>query len=235
MIAIYLILIFIAPGLIYEALKEGLRLKKEDRSKENIYKQMFSVVGNSVIISAIVIIVLLLTKKIPPFDKFEELLHEMDSVFITGKIAGGIVVTSVVWFVFNDLAISKIVLFVKKKYCLIKYNVEPNDLENYTVWETIMLHQPKNDRKPFIKICKEEKMVAAGILNDFCLGDFSVAQITLYGEETAKRIIDADKTKQEKILDKVLYSFFDNNTGYKVEFYDTEKLYEHWDEYVNKS
>lgn len=230
---VFMILLFIAPGLMHEALKESLRLTGSRAGGTNIYKQLFYVVLKSVVISGVSISMLMCTGMIPMVSSFQELLREMDAIDITVKITAGIIIATVACYNIYNRLIGKAVFRLKKMFFRRAYNVEPNGDENYTVWEEITLSQPKNDRMPLITIHRDDVFITAGLIENFDQGAFSVSQLRLTGELETLDLMEKDKRGEADIFSKLEVTFVDVKTGYIIRFYDSKKLYEHWPECKN--
>ncbi len=230
---VFMILLFIAPGLMYEALKESLRLTGSRAGGANIYKQLFYVVLKSVVISGVSISMLVYIGMIPMVHSFQGLLREMDVISVALKITAGITIVTVACYCIYNRLIGKAVFWLKKIYFHKKYNVEPNSEEDHTVWEEITLSQPKNDRKPLITLYRDDMFITAGLIDDFDRGAFSVTQLRLIGELETLELMEKDKRGEVDIFSELEATFIDVKTGYVIRFYDSKKLYEHWPECKN--
>jgi hypothetical protein len=231
MITIYLTITFIVPGLTYKAIAQALTLTVPKEKKGTVYEQLFYIVANSIVISSISTMVLKLFGAIEELpETLEGLMNELNNLEYAVKFIAAMVIICALWFAFVEFFVKKISTWVKNLYFKSRYNVTLASSDGNTTWEEIMLSQKKTKRKPLVAIFNGDDLVQAGFIDTFEQG-VEPTVMTLAREEKVKRLLMADgnKNEDEKLFDKVEKTYYDLRSGKKIVFYDSEKVYEHWD------
>lgn len=230
---VYLIIIFIVPGLMHNAIKQSLNVNAKREKKGTVYEQLFYIVANSVLISTATIVTMkkfAMIETIPT--TFEELLANMNNLdYVKDFAICGMLLTAL-WYVISEEVLKRGLFWLKNKYFLARYNVEFTSPYERSVWEEIMLSQKKDGRKPLVAIYDAEKFVTAGFLDVFDQGDFNSVGMKLARTKKTTRLFQDDGTKlpENKLFGKIEEEYYDPRSGRRVVFFNSEKVYEHWDD-----
>lgn len=229
---IFLIIIFIVPGLMHKALKQALNVNAKKESKGTIYEQLFYIVVNSTIISIATVFTM---KKLGMIEflpiTFDELLSNMNTLkYVKDFATCGAVITAI-WYIISEEGLKRCWFWLKNKYFLSRYNVELTSFNERTVWEEIMINQKKDGRKPLIAIYDADNFITAGFLDVFDQGDFDSTGMGLARTKKVTKLLKDDKEKSadDKLFGKIIEEYYDPKSGRRVVFFDSEKVYEHWD------
>lgn len=230
---VFLILLFLAPGLIAQAINDFLELKKRKHDNKNVYEQLVGVVVNSSIVSTISLWICNFFNIINATN-FDDLFNEISEYRAFCLIVMIIVAVTIVWTLILRAGIFRFIKWLRNKYYLSKFYVTTTDNEDCTVWEDIMLSQPHNDKEPLVIIKKvsDGTVVSGGFINEFSESDpleikfdESESVLELYAEE--------EKSDSKRYFGEILYSYYYTNGNIIITFYNSKLIYEHWDEIIS--
>lgn len=229
---VYLIIIFIVPGLMYKSIEHTLDIKIKKESKGTIYEQSYYIVANSVVISVVSII---LMKKLHFIDELpqnlDELIISMKDFIFLGKFAAVVAAITIAWYFLCEGVIKKISFKLKNWYFLKRYNVEFSSPSARTTWEEIILSQDKNGHKPLIAVYDGVDFITAGFLDMYDQGTFSDIGLCLARTKRVTKMFkeDVTKTDEDKLFKKIVQEYYDVESGKRIVFFDNEAIYKHWD------
>lgn len=229
---IYLVIIFLVPGLMHKSIKTALDIKVKKESKGTIYEQLYYIVINSIVVSTASVFMMKKLNWIGTLPQdLDELILEMKNFEFLGKFVVIATVTTLIWYVLCEKILKKISFYVKNKYYQKKYYLEFASQSGRTTWEEIIISQEKNNKKPLIAIYEGTELITAGFLDMFDRGDFSKTGIDLARTRKVMRLLKEDKEKEDadKLFGKILHEYVDMESGKRIIFFDNEKVYQHWD------
>lgn len=233
---IYLILMFLGPGLVVKFLKEAEALTEHRPVRTGtIYEQSFIVVANSVLITAVAYFLIWCGHAIVGADFPLTLTGFIRSMDDMRMFASYIMVMLAVAFIFEKVAYRYVdpLRFARQNRKLkAKHGVEMSERRESTVWENIFLN-PEINQKPIVaSIYKDGQYITSGILSGWNAGMEDPNEFEIVRSLEVESVLKADKerSQKEKWLHDIDFEFFDCDSGVLIKCYDPKRILEHWDE-----
>ena len=232
---IYLIIVFIVPGMMHKEIKHALRIEPKKKMEGTQYEQLFYVVINSIVITAASLVAMKLFRLIETLPKnLDEIIINIKDFAFLGRYAATMVVITLLWYIISEVVLKKIWHKLKNWYFQKRFNSYFASERPRTVWEetvaSVILSQKEKNRKPLIAIYDGKELITAGFLDMFNQGEFSNIGINLTRTRKVMRLLDADdkKADSDKLFGKILQEYYDVKSGKRIVFFDNKKIYEHW-------
>lgn len=238
---IFVVLLFIVPGLILKAIKEFIAISNNKTSKGTIYEQMFSIVLHSSIVSSIVLLIINIIYYILGFNiitAISILFNKLDNLGFLLFYSISMIIITLLW---HKLFYEVIYIIVMKKINKIlakKYGIEKNIEIERTVLQDILYidtsqYEDPSQRPPMIvAIYKDDKLVTAGELKEWNGGLEEPFEWKLINTCEILQILkeDNDRNYEDKWLQYIQFEYYNIEYDILVKFYKPDKACEHWPE-----
>ena len=232
---IYIILLFVAPGVAIKYIDEATKLRnKTKKKKDNIYENMFLICCLSVIVtlsSLTIINIGSLFLEYNPIATIDELFKRMNNIgFLLAYLVITIAMTLANWRLYVWL--NK--CMKKKKAAKVReeYGLEMKHEDHKTIWEGVFLKKEENEKGQIVSIFKDGAYITSGILDGRNTEDDEPKEFEIVRTCEIERILRADreKTEKDKRLHYIEKEYLDTETGFLFKFYKADHIFEHWDE-----
>lgn len=243
---LYLILLFLAPGLFVKVCTNVFSLiERKKNKKETVYEQLFGVVVNSLVISSVQILIYNLVYK---YQFKSNSVETLTGLF--GKFDNFIFL---IIYVFVCLLLSFLYMLLLEK-CIKKrfYNFESNKAEKLglkfmndnkgTVWQAMMYKKEIIDGVPrqntIVAIYHHDAYVTAGVINGFNTKEEEGNEFKLIRVQEIDRIMREDEEKcYEDKIGYPQFEFYNTDTGLRIRFFKpgrfVKRINEHREERNN--
>lgn len=232
---IFLILIFIAPGLAIKLLGEALsKRERQDKPRNTVYENLFTVGSLSVFATIITCGILNAYRKkkkldlITSISMLVESMDRFDFLLSYGVILIG--VTILVGLFYKLLSYFWDCL---KRYRMKEnYGLSPMSPDGRSVWEETFLNSEKNSAPRIVSIFMGGNYITSGYLNGWNFASYERKEFEVVRSQEIEKILKDDKDKKpaEKLLSYIEEEYFDMETGILIRFYDSSYVNEHWEE-----
>lgn len=234
---IYLILLFLAPGLIINAITDIKAGKHNSKQKNTIYEQLLTVVIYSVIVSTISILLMsAISHFFNLFDSNTSLAGFIKSLDYMPKLLTYLVIMVAICFV-TEFVLQRFImpkLFEFRNDKLNKaYGVRQAQIGDPTVWEDILLDKERGENTNIVVIYQGNERITAGFLTSWNSSSSDPKEIELTRTQEISKIIqlDINKPRNERWLKDIEKEYFDLEHNIRIEFYDNKKVIEHWEDF----
>ena len=232
---VYLLLLFLGPGLAIDIYKRRFMVINTTKTKGTIYEQLFEDVAHSTIITTITIGVVafihfLVGSKFPPdIGTFIAELSEFKQLVAYIIVC---VIVTILWYkVYENFFYPK---FLEKH----EQNVQEKRGLIYTnnlglsVWQSIFFTKEENNTRKIVSIFKDGNYITSGEITNWNMGFDEKRELRIFNSHIIEAVLKADKEKEipEKLLYNVEKEYYDVENGTLIRFYDPRKIDEHWDE-----
>ena len=232
---IFIVLIFIVPGIVIKRASEEFE-KREIKEKERAttYESLFDICVLSIIASGITILILNFNYNRLVIERaatFEELFRNLGNFnYLIKYIAVLTFVALVEFFLFKK--------YLKKKRNWNASNwkedfgLTPMSEDHGTVWEELFLNKERNLKTQIVSIYKDGNYITSGCLQGRNVDPNEGKEFELLRTTEVEAILNRDKELPpgQKALNYIKDSYFDMETGVLIIFYDSDYAIEHWDE-----
>nr|DAJ90251.1 MAG TPA: hypothetical protein [Bacteriophage sp.] len=213
---IYLVAIFIAPGMICRSLRNYF--VKEKHRYENVYDYLFDIVIDSIVVNCICVTVLNLFKaELQNLNQFVEYITIFRNSIRYILI---VLLFSIIWTVSRKY-ILKCMLFVKNKIIEQSSGITHDD--HTTAWDALMAEEKFKDSWKVVSLYKDEHYITSGFVEGYTSTNSEEFEIVLQlTKETEERLKNAPE---------IFYTendYYNVKTGLRVIIYDPKKIQEHW-------
>lgn len=234
MTIVYLVLLFIAPGLTIKEIPERLKIFDKVKTKHNtIYEDLFIIVTESVLLS-VVLVLLYNFNHVDTISSIDELFARLAQFDFLWQYSVWMLGFIIVYMVLKNMVVKPVIRAYKEKRLGRKYNLEYLGKKGETVWQHLMYQENAWKKYRVVSIYHYDELIVSGILWGFNSKKEDGKEFdVIYTYEIGKVLQrDAGKPESEKWLGYVEDTYYDSATGLKIEFYDTEILEKHWDEII---
>lgn len=229
---IYLIVLFIVPGLLIKMLSDYFSiLDKYEQARNTIYENMFFIVVDSIFINTLTIIAynnIVTGDKIANIDILLMKFHNFQ--FCGRYIIIGLIATVIY------VLIKRVLVFaihkLKNSYLKHKYGLIYQNNHESAVWQNIMHYDATGNDEKIVSIYHYGEYVVSGILWGYNSKKNEGKEFRLIRTDEIERVINSDKTKDpsERLLNYVDKVYYDSETGLMIKFYNKDVILKHWDE-----
>lgn len=214
---LYLVMIFIAPGLIGRGLRDSFN--KERRCYDNIYDYLLQIVIDSILVNGVTLIAM--NQFVVRCSNVNELTLALQDFTTLAKYIVIMMITTLLWSALKYTKVLKGYTWIRNKILRIK------DCKEYsihtTVWDDLISGEGLKGTWLVVSIYKDEKYITSGMIIkststnglDFELSLEYIKQV----EDVKNRYPDLFEVEQE---------YYNTNTGLRVIFYKQSKIQEHW-------
>lgn len=236
---VFLILMFLAPGLLIKKYDEykSIREKKAPESS-TIYETLFTTCTLSVIVTTVTCLVqnsilCCMSKEVTmSIDRLMERMLRFD--FLGAYIGICAIVTVIAYRLYKKIlnwVRGRQIEKAEKDYGLI-----PMNSDQRTVWENFFLNKERNLKSVVVSIYKDGNYVISGYLEGRNLSLNERKEFELMRVTEVEKILEHDKDKppELKVLNYIEDSYFDMETGTLFNFYNSDYINEHWEEIMQE-
>lgn len=234
---VYLVLMFLGPGLAINEYERRLRaIDKRAGRSSTIYEQLFGICAHSVVVTFFTIVATAaihqaLGAYFP--STLSGLLSGLDDLkqLATYFLLSSIV--TVTWYQVYKKAIYVALFNLYKKKLKDEKGILLENINEPTVWENIFFTRKENEKRKIVSIFKDGNYVTSGELAGWNTGIDERRELRIFNSHVIEDVLAMDKTKEdvsERLLYNVEYEYYDVENGTLIRFYDPEKLDEHWNE-----
>lgn len=234
---IYLILIFLVPGLIIEMMDEAESpISNKKHKSGTIYKRLFWIVVRSVILSAISIFLIYIFHSIMGFSFPNTLSTFMSSLDRLDICSTYLLTMLIITICFKKLILNKCLrplwFRIHNKQLAKKYGVQKASSDSSTIWESIFLNTKTNPYHLVATIYKDGIYITSGIIHAWNADINEPHEYELIRTSEIEKVLKADESREskDKWLNYIDFEYFESNSGLLIKFYDSEKLFERWNE-----
>ena len=236
---IYIVLIFIVPGMIIKRRSE-LAEKREVKEKERatIYDNLFDVCILSVIASGFTILILNVFCDYLSIGKVLSMEYLFWMLGVFDYLLKYLFVLAAVMFVEYwgyKLYINKR-KGQKAKSWNEKFGLVAINEDHRSVWEEFFLNKERNSKLQVVSIYKDGNYITSGCLQGRNVSVNERKEFEIARSTEIEKILSRDKKlpPQSQALNYINDSYFDMDTGVLIQFYDSDYVYEHWDEIMEE-
>ncbi len=235
---IYLILFFLAPGLILKGINDGKKVtgNKTDKAK-TIYEKLFLIVVNSTLISIICIAVIKIFHMIMKYD-FPTTISHLTKSFDTMNIFLSyillmVIVTTIYGKFISCKKIKNLWIKIHNKILEKEYGIVKSNSSNRTVWEDIFFNPEINKDNLIVAIYKDGQFITCGEIRALNTENDNRRELKICYTSEYEKILELDKNKppDERWLHYVNYEYLDMENGYLFKFYDPRRVNKNWDSF----
>lgn len=221
---VYIILLFIAPGVIVYAIEEFSTLSNHKSANKTIYENLFGIVMHSSIVS--ITSIALATDGL--IKRISDIIIMLDSFTFFIKYAAIMMAVVMSWSCLYINIISKILFYLRNVIYGGKYGIKKGKRDNLTVLQSVLFKS--RQEHIFVSIYKGGVMVAAGELREWNQSLEDPMEWKLYHTNTVRRVLkeDESKAKEDKLLHKVDFEVYDMDKDLLIKFHNNMKILEHW-------
>lgn len=214
---IFVILMFVAPGMIVRELT--YYFVKERRLKGTVYAYLFDIVVDSVVINGAVIFAINKRHELSSFELMTDFLNSFKNLAI---YAACIAVASVAWCAMRNLVIRRAALWIKNK--LLSAENKPIHTVHTTVWDDLMANESFNGTWQVVSLFKDEKYLTSGMIDTTVTTNAPEFELMLDRVTETKKMMDSHPE-----IFKTDYEYYNVSTGLRVVVYRQKYIEEHWD------
>lgn len=228
---IYIVLIFIVPGLLVKKYDEyKILMSRSDVKKNTIYEELFNIVAWSILVSGLTLAIVKLFGIYAAALYISELIASFNNIYfliVWSAIATGV---TIVLKIFYEKFVKNIFFNIRNKHSEDLSGVKELGQNNETVWERIFFNKEVNQRM-FASIYKDGNYITSGMIDGWNAGKNEKRELRIIRSTELERIKaeDKERTQEEKWLKYTEFEYFDPDTGVLIKFYDQDELMRHWD------
>ena len=239
---VFMILLFIAPGLAINTYKKYFNRYEGSSEERNVYEQMFSAVAHSGCVTAwTVAFVCSGTYALRHLFRINCMFPEtitglagwLDSYIHLLIYIGVSAAVTVAWYNVYERKLGRYIKNMRADKNERERGLLPYDGENdLTVWENIFMTKESNEKRKIVSIYKDGSYITSGEVGGWNTGKAEKRELRLLNTRTIEEVLEHDKMKpvELRLLYNVDFEYVDTETGLMIRFYDPEKIEEHWDE-----
>lgn len=214
---LYLVMMFIAPGLIGRGLRDSFN--KERRRYDNIYDYLFQIVIDSILVNGVTLIAM--NQFVARCSNVNELTLALQDFTTLAKYIVIMMITTLLWSALKYTKVLKGYTWIRNKILRIK------DYKEYsihtTVWDNLINEERLKGTWLVVSVYRDEKYVVSGMMTQNTSTNGDVFEMAL---EYTKEVEDLKNTNPE--LFKVEQEYYNTDTGLRVVFYKQDVINEHW-------
>lgn len=221
---IYLLLLFVGPGMFIKLLHSYL--KKEKPSKQPVYEYMFWIVVDSVIVVSITAMIL----KCLAGWKMETVTELIEELMMFSSLAGFLVIAIVVclgWYLMKYKMLKPSLLYLKNRY--LEKTEHINHFEEPRVWEYLQNQEGVFNTWKVVSIYKDGTYIMSGMIEASSHPQNEEFELALIHNQKVE-ILKAEHPE----LFKDWYDYYNATTGVRVKFYKQKEIQERWQEYYQE-
>lgn len=229
---IYMIVLFLVPGLIFHAIDRKVFMKS--REEYEFYDYVFDLVIHSVVISIITLTIIKCAICILnlgyDISSFTNIAVSMDSLKFTLMYVLVMGAVSVAWWnAYNRLIKSKINKIFTKTIKKITGNI----FTGYeSVYDGILANEEYTTHLMPVTIIQNGEKVTSGTLSSYNTSNQKKREFKIENQEEIKQILEKDKylDKEDKILPYIDFEYYSPEDGLLIRFYRPSRLEKYWSE-----
>lgn len=232
--AIFLVLLFIAPGLIVKEIPDRLKVFNKIKSKsDTIYEELFVVVAESVMLNTVLVLIFNFNHE-NTITNIDELIIRLGQFSFLWQYSIWMLGLIVVYVIVKNLIAKPLIHVCKEKRLKQKHNLKYIGKHGETVWQHLMYKKEFWEKYRVVSIYHYGECIVSGVLWGFNSKKENGKEFYIIHTYEIGKVLqrDAGKPESEKWLGYVEDTYYDSATGLKIEFYDTEILEKHWDEII---
>lgn len=239
---IYIVLVFIAPGLISQEIRKIKHpLSKSDPQTKRgqvIYERMMKMVVYSIIISGITFSIMQLIywkaeKKFLYKADIGQIINSLSSLKIAAIFIVIIILIGVIYEFALREPVTKAYFNKVNKRLEEKYQINRATEEGYNVWQNIFFKERGEDESLPVSIYINGEYITSGYISSTNEGEDEEKEITLSRCKEMEAIYNVNKSKlkQDRWLQEMDIRYFNIGTGTMIKFYDPKPIEEHWGDF----
>ena len=215
---VYIILLFVAPGMIVRELT--YYFVKERRLKDTVYAYLFDIVVDSFVINGTVIAYIM--NKNPELNNFTDLMEYLSIFKNLGVYIICLTIVSIIWCILRNFLVKRAALRIKN--ILLKADNKPIHTLHTNVWDDLTSDKNFNDSWKVVSLYKDEKYLTSGMINTMVTTNAPEFEIMLDRVTETKEMM-----KVYPEIFKIDYEYYNVTTGFRVIVYKQEDIEERWD------
>lgn len=215
---VYIILLFVAPGMIVRELT--YYFVKERRLKDTVYAYLFDIVVDSFVINGTVIAYIM--NKNPELNNFTALMEYLSIFKNLGVYIIYLTILSIIWCLLRNFFMKRSALWIKNR--LLKADNKPIHTLHTNVWDDLTSDKNFNDSWKVVSLYKDEKYLTSGMINTMVTTNAPEFEIMLDRVTETKEMM-----KVHPEIFKIDYEYYNATTGFRVIVYKQEDIEDRWD------
>ena len=221
---IYLILLFIAPGIFVRQIR--LYMKKERMVDKPSYEYLFGIVLDSIIVdtAAVTMLHVAMGWNVETISELIETLMEFRNLVPFTATA---IVVAFIWYELKFRVVKPGMLKVKNRTLIKKEHVQ--HVEGVSLWDVLIEKEGIQNTWNVVSIYKDDKYIMSGMIEMYGQPGNKDEEIALIHE---KKVEEIKEKHPEWFTD--WYDYYNVTTGMRVKFYEQSKIQEHWGEYFKE-
>lgn len=214
---VYLIVLFIAPGLIGRGLRDSFN--KERRGYDNTYDYLLQIVIDSILVNGLTLIAM--NQFVIRCANVNELTLALQDFTILAKYIFIMLITTLLWTALKYTKVLKGYIRIKNKILRTKDYKEHSI--HTTVWDDLVNGESLKGTWLVVSIYRDEKYVVSGMIMRSTSTNGEAFELAL---EYIEEVEMLKKTSPE--LFKIEQEYYNTDTGLRVVFYEQNPIEEHW-------
>lgn len=216
---VYLIALFIAPGLIGRGLRDSFN--KERRGYDNVYDYLLQIVIDSILVNGLTL--LAMNRFVMRCSTVNELTLALQDFTILAKYIFFMLITTLLWTALKYTKVLKGYVWIKNRILKTK-DCKEHSIHT-TVWDDLVNGKSLKGTWLVASIYRDEKYIVSGMIMRSTSTNGEVFELAIeYIEEVEKLKMDSPE------LFEIEQEYYNTDTGLRVVFYKQDVIEEHWPE-----
>lgn len=220
---IYLVLLFIVPGILVREIR--LYMKKERTIEKPSYEYLFEIVLDSIIVDTVTVTILHVAAgwNVETIGELIETLMKFKNLF---PFTAVIIAISIIWYEAKFKLVKPGILKAKNRLLLPTEHTQHVEMD---IWDILLKEEGICDTWCVVSVYKDDKYVMSGMLEKYGNPGNKYEEIALIH---AEKVEELKEKHPEWFTD--WHDYYNITTGIRVKFYEQSKIQEHWGEYFRE-
>lgn len=227
---IWMIILFLAPGLMFHALDRKVFMR--GTGKHELYDYIFKIATHSIIVSIVCLMAIRFAAYMLDiscrFKTLSDIRNMMNSLcFLSVYMVVMIVVTSLYWYYYHRLIKS----LLKKFSAKLTLKFTGNETHGYeNIYDEIFSNKERAEHLMPVTILQNGVETTSGVLTGYNTSDQDRREFMIEYQDEILEILTNDKKvcEEERILPYTDFEYFDADNNMLIKFYNPKRLEKYW-------
>lgn len=227
---IWMIILFLAPGLMFHALDRKVFMR--GTGKHEAYDYIFKIVAHSIVISAACLMIVKFAAYILDIDcrfrTLSDIRNMMNSLcFLAGYMAVMVIITLLYWYYYHRLIKSPLQK-IAARFTLKFTGNETHGYEN--IYDEIFSNKERAEHLMPVTILQNGTEITSGVFTGYNTSDQDRREFTIEYQDEINEILTNDRKvcEEERILPYIDLEYYDADNNMLIRFYNPKRLEKYW-------